>query len=624
MNFKLLSSASQIPAISQQMTTAFHTRTQLNGSNGEFTNTDDLDVQCCICACTLQTPNPRTNHYCIFRTNCDHTHDQYLCNTCAADWYLMCVLQGTIRLNQFRCPHCRQITPTRCSYMIRFMTRPQIAIPAFLAELLRFRQILDQDAGRPHGQRHLGQPAHLAATRAHQDLCVLLQNNARMVHFQHPRAVPAPPPPNANPYRHPAGGILPFGPLPPNNAPNPPPLPAPPVAPPVNALPVGNPGVNAPPLALNPPPVVNPPNQQPDPQQANVINPLHQPMFPPLVVNNPPPILQNPVVGVNPPPVVPAVMAAPGAPIMPGPPNVPVAVPLGPPGGAPPGGPIPDDFLLLGRTVIYSLHNVCEQFPWNLSLYSHVVILLSVILFLTGKGYYALPLMLVMCEITKEKIFFVLKIVLVGMMSILLTSHPIVHHDAVLSFDDTLLRYRYVFAQIVGVYLFLTANYTFSLTCAGIIISSYLMPLLRRRSSQNQGVFQNFEIDFIGYPVWLPSVHIEYVGNFPVPNFHFDHFPPQVKDCLVYTGYMEVEIYRTLFERAILNRYSNVVTSDLLRYISGDVVHIIQTENLSLHLFSPITLARTQIAVYQYVLTMRQMEEYFSVSQVRSVRDINW
>lgn len=159
------------------------------------------------------------------------------------------------------------------------------------------------------------------------------------------------------------------------------------------------------------------------------------------------------------------------------------------------------------------------------------------------------------------------------------------------------------------------------------ILCLYITPLLRIGSASNHGMIKVHEHDLIGYPIWLPNVNYQYIDYLGIylPVFSFSHMPPAITGALSYSGHVTVSIYEPIYLKLINNRYANVPTSELLRYIAGDIANLFLENKCTMDEFDPMKLLFTQFAIYQAVLTVRSCEREITVTPtISSVRDIQW
>lgn len=579
---------------------------QIVPNDNNNNNDNELPQVCTCCVCTTnlhEHPNrPHRAHPANqFKFPCNHS----VCCECACNLYVhACTRVNPLRLNLIQCPMCRAQAPVRPSYFIRLYRVAQ-NIEHDITKLQSFRVKVTDDANARHPNLGPGPRAQLL-TRL-DELLLSLQNNdiANLGRLNNAR-----------------------GPVRPSDTPLLLLLPPQPVA--------------APPLPpVNPPPqqVIVPPGQPPvnPPLQQVVVPPPQQVVVPPLplaplvqVPGNdvqilPPPIVQNAPV------IAPMVVNHPQV-------NIPEAHPL----PLPPHVQLPiiDDedpeveffntYSQITYTTVYTLRNVFDIFPWNLSFSHHAIIYLSLILSIFHP-LYAVPVLLCNLTLTKETIIAVSKLLIVFTVMSLFTlpafTDDLSPTEAYIDIYTFLQRFLIMLRVCFRYYksFVVTAQFTY-IYCSGVSLM-YITPLLRIGSASNHGMIKPHEHDLIGLPVWLPDVDYQYVPllNLYLPVFRFAHMPPSITGGLQYTGHVTVGIYEPIYLKLINNRYANVPTSELLRYIAGDVANLFLENRCTMNTFDPMKLLYTQFAIYQAVLTVRSCEREITVTPaVSSIRDIQW
>jgi hypothetical protein len=561
---------------------------QLNGNNGEVTNSDDMAVvpqrvQCNICNNDLleRPQNSRIHPYHRFALNCDAEHDSYICSGCVANIYLndCSRLANPRELNRIYCPQCRQPTPINRPGLLIRLYGSGLLNNVLINNLRAYLAALQIDRQRPQVRRQMNLDTS--------ERCVIItQEYINDIHVNHQRLVDFYSPcvqlimPNVINY----------------------------FVRPVNNNQVDN---NNAPVAV--PPNVNN-NNLPPPQIVNL---------PPLVPANPPAPEQDPLVphnGPNPAPI-------PANPPQPPPINPHINLPL-PAGVIVPLPPVDnhEQFLRTRVTTIYTIQNVCQRAPWTMPIHKHFIVLLCMIL-LVYRPSFVLPLLLCLLDWTKERFLFVCKLVLLLFVFILFSIPSLHQTDDEPSFEEVRHRFLHIIRQSMRVYYFICLHKSYSISVFTTIIATYILPLLRVSGSENRGMINLNETDVIGYPMWLPTIELVTVNFLPfrLPTIAYYHYPPSVVGGKEYTGHMQVSIYNAIHDQLIGSRYANVATSELLRYISGDVANLLSERNLNMDRFDRIVLIHTQCAIYQSVLTVRTSEREFVLNPgVLSGRDLQW
>lgn len=543
---------------------------------------------CCVCASDLHThpDGPHRAHRSNqFILTCPH----HLCCECAVNTYVhSCVLNPyNARINQVICPLCRVTTPVRPSYFIRlFNSSPDI--PHQVNMLTRLQARIEEDRNERNPIMNPGARALLLQRLA--ELLTLLNTN----------------------------NIAALGRL--NNGHGP-------VAPSTTPL-----------LLIQPPPVVPPPQPpqvvvEPQVQEAAALPPPPPPLpelnvpAEAVQVPHPPPIEQNA------PAIAPMVINPPRV-------NIPEALPLLPP--LPPNvvPPPPDEddaaqeffetYSPVTYTTVYTLRNVFDVFPWNLSLNNHLIIYLSIILSVFHP-LYAIPVVLCNIAVTKESLIAFLKLTLIFVVMSFFTLPAFIDElspsEIRVDVYAVLTRMFVILKACFKYYLLIVNTHKFTYVyCSGVLLM-YITPLLRIGSASNHGMIKPHEHDLIGLPVWLPNIDYQDVGllGISLPVVRFAHMPPKIDGALEYSGHVNVAIYEQIYLKLINNRYANVPTSELLRYIAGDVANLFLENKCTMSAFDPMKLLYTQFAIYQAVLTVRSCEREITVTPtISSIRDIQW
>jgi hypothetical protein len=102
------------------------------------------------------------------------------------------------------------------------------------------------------------------------------------------------------------------------------------------------------------------------------------------------------------------------------------------------------------------------------------------------------------------------------------------------------------------------------------------------------------------------------------PLLFSEEFPPSP----IYTGFVSVRIYKKVYDTIIHSRAGNSSSSDLIRYIAGDVGALVKQN--SLIYLDELTLADTRVAIYQAILTQRQIDDGHNADLTPGARDIMW
>lgn len=584
----------------------------LNGNNGEWTNSDDVEQSCGVCHCDLyEAPAVGRKHWqCAFQQNCACV--QLNCLSCISEIVIRSYnMSDRLAPGEYHCPTCRAKQYCAPAFAFKYNKHGLIHIVNF-AEKVRI--------GRANNQNHIHPDRYAAMLLSLHWATQVYGSVATATARRHPSvrglAMPAgyvrlvladpnvvnPPPP----IHHPD---------PPAPAGDPPP-PVDPPAPIDNPDPIGAPEPE--PLAV---PAVNPLVAVPDaPHPAPVPAPNPNP------VPVPAPVV-DPIVVVDAEAAVNAVVAnlvgvgngahgalAPGlavaAPVraqrggrannVPIPPNpiLPLLAPL------PVDPPNPEpvvDWEATSRISLYTKDSVFSLFPYFLPIYVHVVLFIFTLGSLTFNGHRVSWLLMILLPICiknapiRESALGVVVSLITFFTHAYLLGEKSLYLSFIDSCDDLRQSYRYLHNNP-------DPSMWFFFCCAIVVVAVYCLPIISwGYGRSNFGFIRLRESRLIGYPVVFS-----------------DHFPPHPD----LKGYTSTIVYINIYNSIVHSRSGNNSTKDLLRFIAGDIGALVNQHKLTN--LSQLVLMDTQIAIHQAILTQRQFEEGHNVDPTPGVRDIMW
>ena len=544
----------------------------LSGSHGEWTMSDDIN--CYVCdqplyrSVELQNGNRRILHHSThFRMSCDRAHNndpnnpQYICVTCAANCYSTAVIARAPLNCGVSCPLCRRVTRCNPTFLMRHTGIPTMDIQGNIGRLQEFIV----RAGE-YRQRHPEQWVD-NVIRITTDMILVFGNQQQLNDRRHvlmaqPHAVP--------------NGVELFDPQQ---------------------------------VALPAPPIV-----VPQVVQAPVIpgnDGLHQPIVPadPL-----PPPINPPLVAINNDPVVPADPVPPIAQLVPGVVPVPPIQPV-----------LANPVLEARETVLYTQKTILDGSIYEMSPMGHILMFLILISSIFGHGL-AILLFIPLLIIEKVIVFNLttLKFVFSLMFIIMLSVYIEMELSEVESLSANVKMFtRKTLKSKIRLFVNM-CEYSPAFVGVGILLC-YIIPFVLTNRS-NHGLFRVSQGDLFGWPLFIPSfTRGTYENWFLDTKLTFSHLPPNVAGASPYRGYIKVFYYGTIVDKCVPSRYANEATSNLLRYIGGDVQNVLIQEEIPLSAVDPIILMHTVMVIHQVVLTARYTDEMNNAHVGRqSVRDLQW